>query len=141
MSEVHEGADIIDSRDVISRIGELEQEQEDHDDERREALEGDPEGDHGLPWDEEYPDEAEELTALNALADAAGGCADWAHGEALISDDYFETYARELAEDIGGLHDSDRWPGSCIDWKQAAEELQQDYTSVEYGDTTYWIRS
>lgn len=26
-------------------------------------------------------------------------------------------------------------------WERAASELQMDYTSVEFGDVTYWIRS
>lgn len=140
MREVHEGADIIDSRDVIARIAELEDERDLHEEEREERREAGEEDD-SLPWDEEEPDDAEELETLKKLADEAEGCSDWSHGEALIADHYFEDYARELAEDIGAVSNSDQWPGRCIDWKQAAEELQMDYTSVEYGSTTYWIRS
>ena len=33
------------------------------------------------------------------------------------------------------------WPYSCIDWEQAAEELQQDYMSVEFDGVTYWMRA
>lgn len=32
------------------------------------------------------------------------------------------------------------WPLTCIDWVQAAEELQQDYMSYEFDGYTYWVR-
>jgi hypothetical protein len=32
------------------------------------------------------------------------------------------------------------WPRNCIDWKEAAEQLQQDYSCVEFDGTTYWYR-
>ena len=62
------------------------------------------------------------------------------HGETLIRDTYFEDYARELAEDIGAINRDASWPNNCIDWEEAASQLQQDYFSVEYGDVIYWIR-
>jgi len=139
-SAVEEGSDVIDSRDVIARIEELECEREyientdaqdeDHEGETAERLK---------EWDE--GDNGEELAKLRKLAEQADGAPDWQYGETLISDNHFEDYARELAEDIGALENCDKWPATCIDWKQAAEELQQDYTSVEYGGTTYWLRS
>lgn len=91
-------------------------------------------------WDEEIETEWREH---KALIDEADGYGDFRHGEALIRDDGFEDYARELAGDLGYLDDkkSNQWPYTCIDWEQAANELQQDYTSVEFGGTTYWIRS
>ena len=107
--------DLIDSRDVIARIDELE--------------------------GAEDEDEQAELTALEALRDEAEGyAADWRYGETLIRDSYFEDYARQLAEDIGALDKCDTWPATCIDWKQAANELKQDYTSVEFDGVTYWAR-
>ncbi len=141
MAEVHEGADIIDSRDVIARISELEDERDFHEEGRKEAMEGGLDEADALPWAEEEPDDAEELETLKKLAAEGEGCSDWSHGEGLIADHYFETYAQELAEDIGAMPDTSAWPGRCIDWEQAARELQMDYTSVEYGSTTYWIRS
>lgn len=39
-----------------------------------------------------------------------------------------EDYARQLAEDTGGIADYSVWPLSCIDWKDAADEL------FRYGD-------
>lgn len=129
--------DVIDSRDVIARIETLESEQE--------TLKGDWDGSslldapaEFLEWEKEY---GEELDSLRALAEEAEGYAsDWQYGEALIRDSYFEDYARDLADDIGAINKDATWPCNCIDWEQAARELQQDYTSVEFGGVTYWIR-
>lgn len=152
-SRVYEGADIIDSRDVIARIEELESERAeaeelipDLDDAGRHVdIATDIEECHEvalrlIEWDSD-DDTGGELARLQALAaEAEGYAADWHHGEALIADHYFEEYAQDLAEDIGAIDRNASWPLQHIDWKAAAEALQQDYTSVEYGGTTYWIR-
>jgi len=114
------GQDIIDSRDVIAAIDELESELED------ETI------------DEE---DQELLDQLKAFAEEGEGCPDWSYGETLIHEDYFETYARDLAEDIGAINNDASWPNTCIDWKQAAEELQMDYTVIEFGDETYYAHA
>jgi hypothetical protein len=137
---VSEGVDIIDSRDVIARIEELESERACFDPDSR--ITDPTEADFAKAreeWDE--GEDGEELKRLRSLADDASDSPDWEHGESLISEHHFEDYARQLAEDIGALEDCDHWPATCIDWERAAEQLQQDYTSVTYGDTTYWIRS
>lgn len=119
--------DIIDSRDVIEAIEALESELED-------------EPGHLLTSDEADELRAE-LDALKSLADEASGyAADWEYGETLIRDSYFETYAQELADDIGAVDANAPWPMSCIDWEQAARELQQDYTCVSFDGVDYWIR-
>lgn len=121
--------DIIDSWDVIARIEHLSQ--------LREPGPVDLGDDNYTPQDELFA----ELAALEKLAEEASGyAADWEHGEQLIRDSYFETYARELADDICAIDDNAKWPMTCIDWEQAACELQMDYTSVEFDGVTYWIR-
>ncbi len=148
--------DIIDSRDVIARIEELESELEtlmDAVDEAREALTAlddlntageleeaedalkDAESDLA-DWDGE-----EELKTLKALADQCEGCGDWDYGEGLIRDSYFEEYAEQLADDIGAIGRNARWPITCIDWEKAADELKADYTEVDFDGEAYWIRS
>lgn len=125
--------DIIDSRDVIARIDELESELE----------EGsiDAETDCFMVGDDDMSEEYEELMALNSLADQCRGYAgDWEHGEALIRDSYFQEYAEQLADDIGAIDSSVSWPLNCIDWEQAADELKMDYTSVDFEGVEYWIR-
>ncbi len=88
-------------------------------------------------------DDAEEteLTILEALESEAEGCGDWKYGETLIRDSHFKDYAQQLAEDTGMLKDTNSWPYTCIDWDMAAEELQHDYSSVDFDGETYWIRS
>lgn len=115
--------DIIDSRQIIERITELE--------------------DWEQITEEMDSDDREELEALRALvAEAEGYSPDWSYGVPLIRDTYFEEYAQQTAEDTcpisGGM--PNHWPFDCIDWKRAARELQQDYTSIEFDDVTYWIQ-
>lgn len=106
--------DVIDSRDVMERIAELQAEDN---------------------------KDVSELEALLLLAtDAAQYAPDWNYGEQLIRDSYFKTYAMELAEDCGMIKPDATWPNNCIDWDRAARELQMDYTAVEFGGVTYWIR-
>ena len=155
-------ADCIDSRDVIARMEELEA---DHDRlecaimEAQEALDTfDPETyEGGLPLDfhlinlnwavtdakaelDEWED-ADEYNSLKILVEEAIGYApDWQYGVTLIRASYFEDYAREFAEDIGAIPHDLEWPFTCIDWAQAASELQMDYTPVDFNGVTYWIR-
>ena len=166
-TEIDNSADIIDSRDVIERLEELESEREDLQtaiDEAREAYDEAKEEDEKAQSDEEGTtmsehnldqveitmdeatesladwDNADEYKHLKALAEQCEGYGDWRYGETLIRDSYFETYAQQLADDSGAIKDNS-WPCNCIDWEQAASELQSDYTSVEFDGTTYWMRS
>lgn len=135
---VSEGQDIIDPRDVRERIGELEEERDAAAEEATQCDHGDcraqdvHRADSLVMW-EDTP-EGEELARLVKLAEAMG------YDEALISDSYFEEYARQTAEDIHGALNG-QWPYTSIDWARAAEELQQDYASVTHGTTDYWQRS
>ena len=121
--------DVIDSRDVIDRIEELTDEREAAMENGRKAL---------AAWEQEYGDE---LKALESLAEEASVSPDWQHGENMIRDSYFTKYAEEFANDIGRVDGSLEWPLCHIDWEAAAEDLQQDYTSVKFDGVTYWIRS
>lgn len=151
--------DIIDSRDVIARIEELQGERDGHETDcpicqtsghhpdEEECAECDGVGHVSgttasiTAWQDEYPDDAAELAALEAFAAEGESLADWRHGETLIRDDYFRTYAEELAEDIGAIDREAAWPLCHIDWDAAAESLQQDYTSLDWDGVTYWGRS
>lgn len=119
--------DIIDSLEIIDRIAELEAE--------RDAAENEGEA----PFDE---DSAAELAELTELArEGEGYSRDWAYGVQLIRESYFEDYARELADDLHGrAMQNAHWPFDCIDWDKAASELRQDYTGIEYGGVTYYVR-
>ncbi len=143
--DVSNSADIIDSRDVIGRINELEGELEDRHNEDREMFTTEL-----APADfEEYlrrlhdggDDDATELFALRAFAEEASGVSDWLHGETFIRDSYFEEYARDLHEDINGRDAKSGWPYDYIDWERACDALKMDYSSYDYDGETYWARS
>lgn len=205
--EVHNGMDIVDSRDIIARLEELESDQETAMESAREVRERVGEIDERLKeieeaidriqkwkakgeyepspgerdeesleeekqelqeeketllarlWQDEkleqdgnsleydsdisYWDEdtAEEFRVLTEFADEASGYAeDWLHGAGLIRESYFETYARDFAEDIGAVKRDMKWPCNHIDWEAAAEELAQDYTTVTWDGVDYLVR-
>lgn len=132
--DISNSDDIIDSRDVINRIEELEEARNDFVEDDGGLLAGD-------RWREAEPDDYNELISLRALAEEAEPyCPDWEYGEALIRDSYFQEYAEQLADDIGAIDADAGWPVRCIDWAQAAAELQVDYTPVEFDGVTYWVR-
>ena len=122
--EIDNTQDIMDSRDIIERIEELEYDQSELFTEGKELDE----------------DEAKELKILKELEDECN-YGDWAYGETLIRETYFKEYAQDLAEDCCEMPKEYSWPHSCIDWDQAARDLQMDYSAVEFDGVTYYIRS
>lgn len=129
-------AEIIDSRNVIERIGELTEEWG--------QATGDRFADYTLSSDDYAvglsEDDAEELAALIAFRDEiADYLPDWQYGETLIRDDYFTEYVEELLKDIGYLPvDLPLW--IVIDWEETADNVKVDYTSAELNGVTYWGR-
>ena len=118
--EINNSQNIIDSRDIIERIEELQKREEE---------------------DQLDPDEQDELEALQDLASQGENLSeDWSHGATLIRDSYFTQYAQELAEDIGAISNLTDWPARHIDWKQAVEELQIDYTTLVFDGVDYWAK-
>jgi len=87
------------------------------------------------------PLDEEETERCKILGDLFGEIGDEAgiHGGTMIPEDEFASYAEDMASDIDGV-DTSRWPYTCIDWKEAAEELKQDYHEVEFDGTTYLFR-
>ena len=136
MPAIDNTEDIIDSRDIIERIEELEaiclpvRNVETGEDELDPSY-----------TESEREDAAEELATLKAVAVVGEDyIADWEHGEALIRDSYFEDHARELAHDCGMVDEKVRWPMDHIDWEAVAETLKQDYTELDFDGVTYWAR-
>lgn len=119
------GEDRIDSREIIEAQESLSED---------EMLAAECEDDF------EPDDDEQALIDFDGESEIGG---DWSYGVALIREDTFEDYARELAEDIGAIGSdvSNNWPLSCIDWEQAARELAMDYTSVEFLGYTYYVRA
>lgn len=117
-------ADIIDVRDIIARVEELEPD-----------IESIGEGDIIAEW--------KVLTAILADLQGMGGDEQWRghwYPITLIRDSYFRTYAEELADDCGLIPRDAAWPMTCIDWEQAARELRYDYSAVDIEGVTYWTR-
>ena len=155
---------VIDSRDVIERIEELEAELQTLQDEVEEIednlggidCDDDPEAysrtEESLEdakeavEDWKNSEEAEELAVLKSLAEEASDSPDWKYGETLINDDYFTEYIKELIDDCYEMPkeiNSGRWPYNhiTVDYESAAEEAKQDYLSVDYDGATFWIKA
>ena len=135
-STVDLSADVIDVRDIIARVLELRDER----DEYNEKM-GSPDAWDGVPDGE--PEELAMFECILSELAGYGGDAefdgDWYPLE-LLADSYFQEYAQYLAEDCGMVDTHARWPMNCIDWEQAAQELQMDYSSIEIRGFTYWYR-
>lgn len=118
-TEIDNYADVLDVRDIIEKYQDIQE-------------------------DENEQDYAVELKTL--LDDLRGNSGDhqwegaW-YPVTLIRDSYFMEYAQQLAEDIGLISDTATgWPYTCIDWQRAADELQMDYTCVDFAGVHYWYR-
>ena len=138
--EVNNMQDVLDSRDIIARIEELEFTRDDFmtDNDIPESEYGNPDNAKYQEW--ENSDDGQELKVLLALQDQCN-YGDWEYGETLIRDSYFEEYAQELAEELGYIKRDVQWPYTCIDWEKAARELQYDYSLVDFDGIDYWIRA
>lgn len=128
MTDISNNDDLIDSRDIVEAIAELEAQKERHtEDESKEV------------WTNADQDELDLFKAIVEEIDNNGG--DKAEdGVTLIRDSHFKDYAIELANDCGMIEKDVKWPYTCIDWEQAAWELQMDYASLEFNGVTYWFR-
>lgn len=135
--------EIIDVRDIISRIETLEPLVSsligiDPDEEPAKFAEAVATGSEA-----EQANELQDLYAFMAGICGQGGDEQWRgdwYPVTLVRDSHFKDYAQELAEDIGAINSDATWPNNCIDWERAARELQYDYTSVEFDGVTYWVR-
>ena len=145
--------DIIDSRDVIARIEELETERGDlqaaYEDAVSEQIESmDEEAieelkdnrDQALDALEEFDnsEEGQELTVLKALAEQGEAYApDWKYGAQLINEDYFEEAMDEMLEDCGYIpRDLPSFLTITVDYGA----LKMDYTKLDFDGQTYYIR-
>lgn len=142
--DISNNADVLDSRDVIARIEELQEER----DQYPFGEDSDPENDDPAKlhaeqhkgWAEANPEDAAELAALESLAAEAEGYADdWKHGATLVRDTYFTDYAMEMLQDIGDLPKNIP-PYVVIDKEATAQNIRADYTSVDFDGVEYWVR-
>lgn len=120
--------DIIDVRDIIERVEELESEIED-------ACEA-----KDVEAIEAYQPELDTLRAILEDLKGYGGDEQWRgdwYPVTLIRDSYFNDYMDEMLEDCGELPKNlPCYLSITVDYKA----LQMDYTSIEIDGVTYWYR-
>lgn len=156
---IDSGAQVIDSREVIERIeeleGDLQSNYEDYETAYEEAEEAkQPVG--PMPSFDQWVemqltgttlvDEATEYLALKALAEQGEGYGDWASGEQLIREDYFTDCIEELIKDCYEMPkemDSGNWPyrHMVMDYEAAAEEAKADYVSLDFAGQEFLMRA
>jgi hypothetical protein len=144
-NQITSGEDIINTRDLIARIEDLES--------TKEALEEDVE--NATTQDEVLEatkalhdfaeDEGAELKLLLKLASDCESLPDYHHGETLIRESYFTDYITQLIDDCYEMPKelaTGRWPYNHIEvnYERAAEEAKSDYTCIEFDGVTYYAR-
>jgi hypothetical protein len=153
MWEIDNSQDVIDSRDVIRRIAELEELKQtlsDAIDDFRTVEESEEHTEEELEMALQARDaaardfgdtEESELEALEALAEEAEAYnVDWSHGAALIRASYFIEYTKERCESIGAIP-SNLPHYIVIDWTATADNFQVDYVEVDFDGEDYWIEN
>lgn len=123
--EIHNGLDLIDSRQVMARVEELTSQH----DEYHNAEEG-------VTWTDE--DQAELIT-LEALVKQGEALEDWVHGVTLVRYSYFTEYARDYAHDLEYVK-GDNPLLDHIDWESWADALHQEYTELDFNGVEYFAR-
>lgn len=89
----------------------------------------------GNARDDFSENEAKELAELEEISQEID---EWSNGVTLINEDYWIEYVQEMLADCGDIpRDLPRY--IVIDWKSTAENIQYDYSCVEYqGERYYW---
>ena len=116
-------ADIIDVRDIIARVEELEPQ-----------VDTIGEGEHIAEWNM--------LTRILHELNGYGGDEQWRgdwYPVTLIDDAYFVDYVQDMLADCGVVP-RDLPHYIEIDWRATARNVQTDYSSVEIDGRTYWYR-
>lgn len=122
------GDDIIDSRDLIEHLEELQGERDTWNESE------------STDWADEYPDDADELDMLQAACEEGEASPDWAYGATLVRDSYFTEYVMDMLADIGDLPRDIPWY-IVIDCEATADNVRSDYFSIDLGGETYWVRA
>jgi len=137
MTDIDNGQDVLDVRDIIARVEELEGARDDYN------ASDDGQNIEAPTWAEVNEDDADELATLTALLaklKGYGGDEEWRgdwYPVTLIRHDYFETAMDELLEDIGDLpRDLPSYLTITVDY----DALKQDYSTVDYDGVEYLYR-
>lgn len=159
MRNVDNTEDLINTRDLIKAIEELEanrdasHEEIDKCTEELEELEADEDADLEAITEarkqlddaeaalaEWVEDESEDLQTLKNFAEQVEDyCTDYLHGETLIRESYFTEYAEELVKDCYGLS-NDLPSFIVIDWEATSDNVKEDYSKADFDGVTYYFR-
>lgn len=145
MRDFDQYSDVIDSRDVIARLDELEEHLVAvHEEETGQG--GNSRDFEGWLQEAKWRPDVEEYLELRSLEAEASSSPDWQYGEQLINEEYFTRYIKELIEDCYQMPEelhSGGWPWShmTLDYEAAAEEAKHDYTEVAYFGQAFLIRA
>ena len=146
-TEIDLNADIIDVRDIIGRLEQLEEARES----LREEFDSMPENE-GIDFDNwvcnqvgfsrEEQNELDNLAAILEDLKGYGGDEQW-RGDwypiTLIRETYFTDYVQEMLEDCGTIpRDLPHWVH--IDWEATAREVKMDYSYISIGEVDYLYR-
>ena len=130
MTSLNLNSDIIDVRDIIERLEELD------------SIFVSSVGPKAIPELKQLIDLMDELKSVGGGDEQWRG--DW-YPLTLIKDSCFTDYIKELIDDCYELPKeltSGNWPYRHIkiDYEAAAKEATVDYTSIEINGETYWTR-
>lgn len=127
------GDNVIDSRDIIARLEELQEELDDLESENEN-------GSMDEAIREWHDDNDDEYIPLVKLVKECESCADWQYGETLIHRRIFVDYCRERCVDCEYIPENlPAWIE--IDWQKTADNMEQDYTTVDFDGHEYLIRA
>ena len=127
-------ADVIDVRDIMTRLEELEATRDEYNE-----WHSDPSA-----WDKIEDGQPQELLFLVGILEELagyGGDEKWRgnwYPVALIRETYFSDYAIELLNDAGDLEHIPAWVE--IDWEGTVENVRGDYSPIVIDGVTYWYR-
>ena len=133
--------DVIDTRDLNDDLEELQNEL-DRMVELKEELIATDDPDEGIELQEEYDDLLENWDGdtFAKLVEMRDEIPEWEDGNVLVADHYWVDYVMEMLADIGDLP-AEIPSYIVIDEKATAENIQVDYSYIEYEGTDYWFRN
>jgi hypothetical protein len=120
---------LFDSRDLIAYLRALQEE-----------IEQDLEDNIDELVDKPSEEQQDHYEQVKTFVEELEGYSDFHHGEAIICEDYFTTYTRELIKDCGYIKDDFPW-WIAVDWDKTAENIKVDYISVSYQEKDYYMRA
>lgn len=91
-------------------------------------------------WKGYFLDDLQSIKEIDDLEDEISS-SEWDYGLQLIDEDDFQEYCEDLVSEIGDLpKDLPSYISNNIDWSGVSEDLQVDYSEVEFRGTNYLYR-